>query len=73
MGFRLVRFDDWEALYDDEGDKLLEGHTIPTEDLFREIGADCVVTYVSDAFCRASEQIGYVPETLAEYPDLELL
>lgn len=69
-GFRLVRFDDWEALYDTStGAKIIEGHRIDARDLLREINADCDVKSASPEFDSKTACDGYVPENLGEYPE----
>ena len=69
-GFRLVKFDDWEALYrTDTGEKIDEGHSIRQEDLLKQINADCDVVWAEEAIEAKAMETGYVPENLSEYPE----
>jgi hypothetical protein len=66
---KLVQMDDWQALYDDEGDKILEGHTIPTRDLLEALGVTLSIVWVTDDYYEETAVYGGVPEKLSEYPE----
>lgn len=70
LGFKLVRFDDWEALYrTDTGEKVHEEHRIAPDLLLKLINADCDVAWAPEEIEAAAMESGVVPERLSDYPE----
>lgn len=66
--YKMVSFDDWEALYCN-GEKVLEGHRISVEDILKEMEVACEFKCASGPFLEEVQASGYVPDSLGEYPE----
>lgn len=69
--FKMVRFDDWEALYhdDEKGEKITEGHRIDARDLAEATGLDLEIQWATGPFIETVEASGVVPDKLSDYPE----
>ncbi len=55
----------WEALYNPEGEKVLEGHSLQVRDVLKLVGTDCTFATASP---EVDDESGWVPDRLSEYP-----
>lgn len=68
----LLILDDWQVLYDSEGQQSLEGHRISAEDLLSAVAPEVrVLNVAGEPLDTHISESGRVPETLAELLELQ--
>lgn len=69
-GYTLVRMEDWEALYDPDGQMVIEGHSIDHHELLHIVSPGTAVHRLPDDIDAQIAESGYVPHTLQALREL---